>query len=61
MSSFINTRSSRPEVSCKKVVLKIKILQNSLKNIRDAVFNLMKFQAKDLKIFRKETPAYVLS
>ena len=46
MSSFLNIRSSRLEVSCKKVFLKF--LQNSLKNIkniRDAVFNL-KFQAK---------------
>ena len=46
MSNFLNTRSGRPEVSCKKLFLKF--LQNSLKNIkniRDAVFNL-KFQAK---------------
>ena len=45
MSSFLNIRSSRPEVSCKKGVLKVKILQNSFKNIRDAVFHLIKFQA----------------
>ena len=32
MSSFLNIKSSRPEVSCKKYVLKINILQNSLKN-----------------------------
>ena len=46
MSSFINIRSSRLDVPCKKVFLKF--LQDSLKNIkniRDAVFNL-NFQVK---------------
>ena len=45
MSSFLYIRSSRPKVSCKKVLLKI--LQNSWNNIRDAAINLIKFQAKD--------------
>ena len=36
MSSFLNIRSSRPEVSCKK-------------DIRDVVFDLIKFQAKGLQ------------
>ena len=39
----------------------LKIFQNSLKNICDAVFNLTKFQAKGLQLFWKETPIYVLS
>ena len=43
-STFLNIRSSHPEESCKKCVLKINSLQNSLKNIHDAVFNLIKFQ-----------------
>ena len=38
MSGFLYIRNSRPEVSCKKVFLKF--LQNSLKNLCDAVFNL---------------------
>ena len=38
----------------------MKILQNLLKNNRDAVFNLIKFQAKGLRLYWKETPAYVL-
>ena len=44
MSKFLEIRSNRPKVSCKKGVLKNS--QNSLKNIRDAVLNLMKFHAK---------------
>ena len=48
MPIFLNIRSSYPEVSCKNGVLKTKFLQNSLKNICDAVFNLIKFQAKGL-------------
>ena len=43
------------EVSSKKGVLKIKILQNSLKNIHDAVFNLIKFQVKDQQLYWNET------
>ena len=39
MSRFLYIRGSRLEVSCKEGVLKIKILQNSLKNIHDAVSN----------------------
>ena len=42
--SFLNIRSSRLEESCKKCILKINSFQNSLKNIHDAVFNLIKFQ-----------------
>ena len=61
MSSFLNIRKSRPEESCKKSVLKINILQNSLKNISDAVFSLIKFQAKGRRLYWKETPAYELS
>ena len=48
MPSFLNIRSSRLE-ECFKYVLKIPILQNSLKNIYDTVFNLLKFQAKGLQ------------
>ena len=59
MSSFLNIRSSRPEVSCKKGVIKIKILQNFLKNIRCSVFDLIKSQAKGLQIYWKKTPAYL--
>ena len=55
MWSFLNIRNSRSEVSSKEGVLKIKILQNSLKNIHDAVFNLIKFQAKDQQFYWKET------
>ena len=33
-------------------------MQNSLKNIRDAVFNLTTFQTKDLELQFKGTPAY---
>ena len=61
MSSFLNIRRSRPEECCKKCVLKINILQNSLKNIHDAVFKLIKFQAKGLQLYWKESPAYLLS
>ena len=43
----------------KKVFLKI--LQNSLKNIRDAVFHVIKFQAKGLQLYWKKTPVYVIS
>ena len=42
---------SKYSVSCKKGVLKIKILQNSLKNIRGAVFDLIKFYAKGLQLY----------
>ena len=38
MSSFLNIRSSHSEESCKKCLLKINILQDSLKNIHDAFF-----------------------
>ena len=51
MSSFLNIRRSRPEESRKKCVLKINILQDSLKNIDDAFFNLRKFQAKGLQLY----------
>ena len=44
MLSFLNARSSHPKVSYKKDVLKIKILQNWLKNIRDKVFNKISAQ-----------------
>ena len=37
------------------------MLQNWLKNIRDAVFNLIKFQAEGLQLYWKETPAYAIS
>ena len=43
MSSFLNVRSSLPEVSCKKMFLKM--LQSSLKTFRAAVFTLIEFQA----------------
>ena len=39
MLRLLYIRSSRVEVSCKEGVLKIKILQNSLENIHDAVSN----------------------
>ena len=60
MSTFLNIRTSRPEVSCKKGVLKMIILQNSLKNNLYAVFNLIKFQAKVFQLYWEETPAYAL-
>ena len=44
-------------MSCKKGVLKIKTLQDSLKNIRDAVFNLIKIRAKGQQLYWKETSA----
>ena len=40
MSIFQKIRSSRQDLSCKKNFLKIKLLQNSWKIIRDVVFNL---------------------
>ena len=43
MSNFLNIKSSRP---CKKGVLKIKNVQNSLAIIRYAVFKSIEFQAK---------------
>ena len=61
MSRFLNIRNSRSKVSCEKRVLKTKILLNTLKNIHDADFNLIKLQAKGLQLYWKETPAYVLS
>ena len=61
MSIFQKIRSSRQEVSYKKNFLKLKLLQNSLKNIRDVFFNLKKFQAKGLQLYWKETRVYALS
>ena len=60
MWSFLNIRNSHPEVSSKKGVLKIKILQNSSKNIHDAVFKLIKFQAKGQQFYWKETSGCAL-
>ena len=51
MSSFVSIGGSGLEVPCKKGVPKIKIFQDSLKGIRDAVFNLIKFQAKGLPLY----------
>ena len=55
MSNFLNIKSSRPSISCKKGVLKIKNLQNSLKIIRYAVFKSIEFQAKLQRFYWKET------
>ena len=60
MWSFLNIRNSLSEVSSKKGVFKIKILQNSLKNIRDAAFKLIKFQVKDQQVYWKETTGCAL-
>ena len=57
---FYSSNIARSEVSCKKGILKRKILQNLLKHIRDAIFNLIKFQTKGLQLYWKETPAYAL-
>ena len=54
MWSFLNIRSSHPDVSSEKGALKTKILPNSLKNIHGTVFNLIKFQAKDQQFSWKE-------
>ena len=35
-------------------------MKNSLKNICDAVFNLLKFPAEGLQLYWKETLVYVL-
>ena len=43
----------------KKIFLKI--LQNSLKDIRAAVFTLIQFQAKDLQLYWNDTLPYVFS
>ena len=51
MSRFLNIRNSRSKVSCEKRVLKTKILLNTLKNIHDADFNLIKLQAKGLQLY----------
>ena len=51
MCSFLNIRNNRPEVSSKKGTLKTKVLPNSLKNIRNTVFNLTKFKAKDQQFY----------
>ena len=51
MSSFVNIGGSGLEVPCKTGVPKIKIFQDSLKGIRDAVFNLIKFQAKGPRLY----------
>ena len=51
MSSFVNIGGSGLEVPCKTGVPKIKIFQDSLKGIRDAVFNLIKFQTKGLQLY----------
>ena len=48
-TKFSKDQNSRPEVTYKKIILQIKILRNSLKSIGDAVFNLMKFQAKGMQ------------
>ena len=42
---------------CPVKKVSLKRLQNSLKNIRDAVFNLIKFHANGLQLYWKETPA----
>ena len=60
MWSFLNIRNSCPGVYSKKGVLKIKILQNSSKNICDAVFKLIKFQVKDQQLCWKQTLGCVL-
>ena len=51
--SFQNIRNSLPEMSSRKGTLKTKILPNSLKNIRDTVFKLTKFKAKDQQAGRR--------
>ena len=61
MSIFQKIRSSHQDLSCKKNFLKIKLLQNSLKIIRDVVFNLKTFQSKGLRLYWKETREYALS
>ena len=61
MPSLLNITNSYLEESRKKFVLKLNILQNSLKNIHEAVLNLIKFLAKCQKLYQKETPGYVLS
>ena len=61
MPSLLNITNSYLEESRKKCVLKLNILQNSLKNIHEAVLNLIKFLAKCQKLDQKETPGYVLS
>ena len=39
----------------------VKFLQYLLKNIRAVVLSLIKFQAKSLQLYQKQTPAHVLS
>ena len=51
MSSFLNIRRIHPDGSYKKGVFKIKILHHSLKNIRNVVLNLIKFQAGSLQLY----------
>ena len=46
---FSKYQKQSPGGVLEKGVLKIKILQISLKNTRDAIFNLIKFQAKGLQ------------
>ena len=61
MSIFQKIRSSRQDLSCKKNFLKIKLLQNSWKIIRDVVFNLKNFRSKGRRLYWKESRAYALS
>ena len=59
MSSFSTSEAVGRKFFVEKVFLKI--LQNPLKNIRDTVFNLIKFHAKGQQLYWKETPAYGIS
>ena len=61
MSIFQKIRSSRQDLSCKKKFLKIKLLQNSWKIIRDVVFNLKNSRSKGRRLYWKESRAYALS
>ena len=49
MSSFSTSEAVTRKFFVKKVFLKI--LQNPLKNIRDTVFNLIKFHAKGQQLY----------
>ena len=60
MSIFLNIRSSRLEVSCEKSSDN-KSFTKFIEKYPDAVFNLIKFQAKGLQLYWREIPVYVLS
>ena len=59
--NFSKNQKQSPGLVLQKKFLKIKLLQNSWKIIRDVVFNLKNFRSKGRRLYWKESRAYALS